>query len=50
MPFRRRTGNAAFLETWLRSKLFRVSGLDAREISDKIMTELPRRAEISCES
>jgi hypothetical protein len=27
------------LETWLRSKLFRVSGLDAREISDKIMAE-----------
>ena len=27
------------LETWLRSKLFRVSGLDARKISDKIMAE-----------
>ena len=27
------------LDTWLRSKLFRVSGLDAREISDKIMAE-----------
>jgi hypothetical protein len=27
------------LETWLRSKLFRVSGLDAREISAKIMAE-----------
>jgi len=27
------------LETWLRSKLFRVSGLDAGEISDKIMRE-----------
>lgn len=27
------------LETWLRSKLFRVSGLDADEISSKIMAE-----------
>jgi hypothetical protein len=27
------------LEIWLRTKLFRVSGLDAREISDKIMAE-----------
>jgi hypothetical protein len=27
------------LKTWLSSKLFRVSGLDAREVSDKIMAE-----------
>src|SRR5882757_1605252 len=29
----------ALLDVWLRSKLFRVSGLDAREITAKIMAE-----------
>ena len=33
------TNRQKLLNTWLKSKLFRVSGLDAREISDKILAQ-----------